>query len=187
VHLPRAIRLRIRRANARRVRRRSLKRLVRKRSEATPCRQLTAPSSTPRHCRRGPSHRVWERVTGGSHSLHARALGGGTGGARHVWSLSPSIFLRLYQTAHSESTVDKRDNSTVSTKRLGLEVRAASAALVSVFHRHHVAHPQQVQTNSSVERWNSCKGRGPPQSKHSTSDMMVEGPKGGQSDAWSNR
>ena len=74
-----------------------------------------------------------------------------------------------------------------SPRRICFTARAASAALVSVFHSHHVAHPQQVRTNSSVERWNPCKGRGRPQSKHSTTDMIVEGRKGGQSDACSNR
>ena len=75
-------------------------------------------------CRSHPSQRVWERVTGVQHSLTLGRSGargrGARGGARHLWSLSPSSFLGLYQTAHSESTVDKRDNSTVSTKTVGV-------------------------------------------------------------------
>jgi hypothetical protein len=35
-----------------------------------------------------------------------------------------------------------------------------------------VAHPQQVQTNSPVEQWNSCERRDTPQSKHATIDSV---------------
>ena len=41
----------------------------------------------------------------------------GSGGTGRRPAFVASSFLRLYQTAHSESTVDKRDNSTDLTKR----------------------------------------------------------------------
>jgi hypothetical protein len=42
---------------------------------------------------------------------------GGTGRRPAFVKFEPSSFLRLYQTAHLESTVDKRDNSPDLTKR----------------------------------------------------------------------
>lgn len=42
---------------------------------------------------------------------------GGTGRRPALVEFEPSSFLRLYQTAHSELTVDKRDNLTDLTRR----------------------------------------------------------------------
>ena len=51
-----------------------------------------------------------------THAYGTDAGAWGMGSARH-FQFEPGNFLRLYQTAHSESTVDKRDNSTDPTKR----------------------------------------------------------------------
>jgi hypothetical protein len=52
--------------------------------------------------------------------------------------------------------------------------RLRSPFLFVAFRNRDVAHPQQVQTNGPSDRWNSCKRRGMPQSKHSTSDMRLK-------------
>ena len=41
----------------------------------------------------------------------------------------PSSFLRLYQTAHSESTVDKRDNSTEPIKQSMAKIIGAATEI----------------------------------------------------------
>ena len=41
----------------------------------------------------------------------------------------PNSLLRLYQTAHSESTVDKRDNSTDPTKRSVAKIIGAATEI----------------------------------------------------------
>jgi len=41
----------------------------------------------------------------------------------------PSGFLRLYQTAHSESTVDKKDNSTDPIKRSAAKIIGAATEI----------------------------------------------------------
>jgi hypothetical protein len=54
-------------------------------------------------------------------------------------------------------------------------VRVRSPFLFVAFRSCDVAHWQQVETNDALDRGNSCKKRGTPKSKHSISDMRVEG------------
>jgi hypothetical protein len=57
-------------------------------------------------------------------TTRTRGLGGWE--APGIFQFEPGNFLRLYQTAHSESTVDKRDNSTDPTKRSVAKIVSAA-------------------------------------------------------------